>query len=427
MDSRRGFLVALALLAALPPAACSQSHDLVLRGGHVIDPASGISGNLDVAVSGGRIAAVEASIEPGGEGKTLDVSGLLVVPGLVDIHTHLFTTTGIPGAWAGDSSVRPDSFRFRSGVTTMVDAGSSGWRNFEAFRAAVIDRASTRVLALVNIAGNGMESQDAEQGDFNPAEVARLALKHRDVVVGVKSAHFQSPAWTSVDSAVLAGEEASIPVMVDFGRFLPGRPFWELVEEHLRPGDMATHCFRAQVPWVDADGALYPYLERARDRGVKFDVGHGGGSFTFRHAAPAVAQGFYPDSISTDLHAGSMNSAMMDMPTLMSKFLALGMTLEDIVRACTAAPAAQIGRPELGTLAVGSVADIAVLRLDTGDFRFRDVHGGAVDGTQRLAAVLTLKDGEIVWDWNSLSGTDYRDLPRDYGVGDSDVLLVPPR
>ena len=427
MDSRGSFLAALTLAAAFPAVLCGQSHDLVLRGGYVIDPGSGRSGNYDVAVSGGRIVAVEAGLEPGEARLSLDVSGLLVFPGLVDIHTHLFTTTGIAGAWAGDSSVRPDSLSFRSGVTTMVDAGSSGWRNFESFRAAVIDRASTRVLALINIAGNGMVSQDAEQGDFDPREVARLARMHRDVVVGVKSAHFQSAAWTSVDHAVSAGKEAGIPVMVDFGRFLPGRPFWELVEDHLRPGDMATHCFRAQVPWTDADGALHPYLQRARDRGVKFDVGHGGGSFAFRNAAPAVAQGFFPDSISTDLHAGSMNSAMMDMPTLMSKFLALGMALDDVVRACTSSPAKQIGRPDLGTLSVGSVADIAAFRLDTGDFRFRDVHGGALEGTQRLAAVLTLKGGEVVWDWNSLTGTDYRNLPRDYGVGDRDVLLAPPR
>ena len=309
----------------------------------------------------------------------------------------------------------------------MVDAGSSGWRNFEAFRESVIDRAKTRVLAFVNIAGPGMESQEAEQGDFDPSAVASLARKHQDVIVGVKTAHFLSPEWTSVDSAVAAGNEAGIPVMVDFGRFLPERPFWELVEDRLRAGDMATHCFRAVVPWVGADGMLYDYLGRARSRGVKFDVGHGGGSFAFRNAAPAIVQGFFPDSISTDLHAGSMNGAMMDMPTVMSKFLALGMPLEDIVRASTVAPASQVGRPDLGSLSVGSVADVAVLRLDTGDFRFRDVHGGAVSGTQRLAAELTLKDGEVMWDWNARTATDYRSMGAEYGVRAPEVLLVPPQ
>ena len=427
MSAFGSFPLALPLALALwPLAACGQTYDLVLGGGYVLDPDSGFAEALDVAVVDGRIAAVEAGIGPGGARQFIDVSGLIVTPGLVDIHTHLFSTTGRAGAWAGDSSVRPDSFSFRTGVTTMVDAGSSGWRNFASFRASVIDRARTRVLAFVNIAGPGMESQDAEQGDFDPAAVARLARAHGDVVVGVKSAHFQSPRWDSVDSAVAAGREAGIPVMVDFGRFLPGRPFWELVGERLRPGDMATHCFRAQVPWVDGEGKLYPYLAEARARGVRFDVGHGGGSFAFRNAAPAVAQGFFPDSISTDLHGGSMNAAMMDMPTVMSKFLALGMPLANVVRACTSAPADQIGRPDLGRLAVGTVADVAVLRLDTGDYRFRDVHGGAVSGAQRLAAELTLKDGEVVWDWNSRTGTDYRQMETAYGVGSRDVLLVPP-
>jgi len=187
-------------------------------------------------------------------------------------------------------------------VTTMVDAGSSGWRNFEFLRTTVIDRAKTRVLALINIAGLGMITDAVEQADFNPDEVARLARKHRDVVVGVKSAHYQSPDWKSVDQAVAAGRAAGIPIMVDFGYFLPERPYWRLVTEHLRPGDISTHCFRAPAPWVDEKGKLYEYFHKARARGVIFDVGHGGGSFVFRNAVPAVAQGFYPDSISTDLH-----------------------------------------------------------------------------------------------------------------------------
>lgn len=414
------------LLAQCATVAPAQEFDLLLRGGFVIDPANRLHGTRDVAVRDGRIAAVEPSIAPSRASLVLNVGGLYVAPGLVDIHTHLFLTTGTEDAWAGDSSVRPDSFSFRTGVTTMVDAGSAGWRNFETFRRTTIDRARTRVLALINIAGHGMRSEDDEQGDFNPEEVARLAREHSDVVVGVKSAHYWGPEWTSVDSAVAAGRLSGLPVMVDFGWFVRERPFWELVGERLRPGDMATHCFRAPVPWVDASGVLYPYLAQARERGVKFDVGHGGGSFAFRNAAPAIEQGFYPDSISTDLHAGSMNAGMMDLPTVMSKFLALGMPLAEVVRAATVAPAQQIGRPELGHLSVGSVADIAVLRLDTGEFRFRDAYGGACAGTQRIAAELTLKEGEVVWDWNSRTGTDYRDLGAAYGVRDQDVQLTPP-
>ena len=424
----RGFFrVAVPLLLLGGVGARSQTYDTILRGGYVVDPRNGIAGNRDVAIANGRVAAVEPSIDDRQARQVLDITGLFLTPGLVDIHTHLYSTTGIAGAWAGDSSVRPDSFSFRTGVTTMVDAGSAGWRNFEVFRETVIDRVKTRVLAFINIAGRGMESQEAEQADFGPEAVARLAKKHADVVVGVKSAHFQSTEWTSVDNAVAAGRAAEIPVMVDFGLFLEGRPFWELVEERLRPGDLATHCFRAPVPWVDANGKLYPYLTRARARRVKFDVGHGAGSFVFRNAAPAIAQGFYPDSISTDLHGGSMNSAMMDMPNLMSKFLALGMPLNAVVRAATSTPAQLIGHPQLGHLGVGAAADIAVLRLEIGRFRFRDVRGGAIVGNQRLAPEMTLLRGEVVWDRDSRTGTDFRRLAPDYGVTEPEVLQTPPR
>ncbi|MEZ5367308.1 MAG: amidohydrolase/deacetylase family metallohydrolase [Bryobacterales bacterium] len=354
------------------------------------------------------------------------MNGLYVTPGLIDLHVHVFHTTGIAGAWAGDNSVQPDAFSFRTGVTTMVDAGSSGWRNFETFRHTVIDRARTRVFALINIAGFGMITDITEQGDFDPDEVARLAKKHSDVVVGVKSAHYRKPDWDSVENAVKAGTEASIPVMVDFGYFARERPFYELVLEKLRPGDMPTHCFRGPVPWVDANGKVYDYLYKARKRGIKFDVGHGGGSFVFRNAAPAAAAGFFPDSISTDLHTGSMNGAMMDMPTTMSKMLALGMPLEEVIRASTSNPADQIQHSELGRLSVGSVADVAVLRVLNGNFRYRDASGGGVEASQRIFAELTLKDGRVVWDWNSLTGDDYRDKGPTYGVREGHDFVIPP-
>ncbi|MBI3694841.1 MAG: amidohydrolase/deacetylase family metallohydrolase, partial [Acidobacteria bacterium] len=217
--------------------------DLLLKGWHVIDPKNGIDGRMDVAVSDGKIAAVAPDLDASKTKKTIDVKGLYVTPGLVDLHTHVFHTTGIRDAWAGDNSIAPDGFSFRTGVTTMVDAGSSGWRNFETFRHTVIDRVQTRVLALINISGLGMITDIAEQekSDFQPEQVAKLAAKHKDVVVGVKSAHYQKPDWTSVDGAVEAGRLAGIPIMVDFGYFLPERPYWRLVTEHLRPGDISTH------------------------------------------------------------------------------------------------------------------------------------------------------------------------------------------
>jgi dihydroorotase len=416
-----------ALLGVILCSAAVAQSDLILKGGHVIDPKNGVDAQMDVAITGNKITAVAPDIGASQAKKVVDVRGLYVTPGLVDIHTHLFFTTGAGGAWAGDESIQPDAFSFRTGVTTMADAGSAGWRGFETFRHFVIDRAKTRVFAFINISGLGMLTDAAEQekSEFQPEEVARLAKKHRDVVVGVKSAHYQKPDWASVDRAVDAGKLAGIPVMVDFGWFLPERPYWQLVTEHLRPGDITTHCFRAPVPWVDEHGKLYDYLRQARKRGVIFDVGHGGGSFVFRNAVPAVEQGFYPDSISTDLHGGSMNAGMMDMPTTMSKFLAMGEPLVEVIRESTINPAVEIQHSELGHLSVGAVADVAVWELRAGDFGFYDAAGGKLSGKQRLICQLTVRDGKIAWDRNARAAEDYKKLGAEYGVRDVDRIVRP--
>jgi dihydroorotase len=417
------------IVALLAVPAAAQQYDLLLKGGHVIDPRNNIDSLMDVAVTGGRIAAVASAIDASQAKQTIDVRGLYVTPGLVDIHVHLFATTGLKDAWAGDNSVLPDGFSFRTGVTTMVDAGTAGWRNFETFRHTVIDRAQTRVFAMINIAGLGMSTNAAEQvpSEFQPEQVALLAAKHKDVVVGVKSAHYEQPDWISVDRAVEAGKSAGIPVMVDFGSFRQERPYWQLVTEHLRPGDISTHCFRSAVPWVDETNKIYDYLHRARARGVKFDVGHGGGSFVFRNAAPAVTQGFYPDSISTDLHAGSMNAAMMDMTTTMSKFLALGMPLKEVILRSTWNPAQIIRHPEVGHLTVGAFADVAVMRVEKGDFAYADSNGGQLRATQRIMCELTLREGRVAWDWNARTGKDYRTLGPTYGVRPGVDVLVRPK
>ena len=424
----RTYLAALLLLAATAAFAQQAQYDLLLQGGYVIDPRNGISGRRDVAISDGVIAAVAESIDASTADRAVDVSELYITPGLVDLHVHVFSTTNIPDAWAGDNSLQPDVNLLPSGVTTAVDAGSAGWRNFEFFRHTVIDKAQlkTRILALINIAGLGMITDLPEQGDFNAEEVARLAAKHKDVVVGVKSAHYQLADWESVDQALAAGTAADIPVMVDFGYFLPERPFHELVLNRLRPGDMPTHAFRGPVPWVDADGKLYDYLRQARERGIKFDVGHGVGSLVFRNTVPAVQQGFYPDSISTDLHYDSALGGMMDMQTTMSKFLAMGMPLDEVIQASTWNPAQQIHREELGHLTPGAVADIAAFRILESAHRFRDASNGVLEGSQRLFCELTLREGRIVWDWNSITGLDYKSLPPDYGVREGVDRIIPP-
>jgi dihydroorotase len=275
-----------------------------------------------------------------------------------------------------------------------------------------------------------MSSNAAEQvpSEFQPEQVAKLAAKHKDVVVGVKSAHYEHPDWTSVDKAVEAGKLANIPVMIDFGFFLKERPYWQLVTEHLRPGDISTHCFRAPAPWVDSNNKIYDYLNRARARGVKFDVGHGGGSFAFRNAAPATKLGFYPDSISTDLHGDSMNTPMMDLPTTMSKFLAMGMPLKEVILRSSWNPAQMIHHPEVGHLTVGSVADVALLRVVQGDFAYGDSNNGQIRATQRILCDMTLREGRVAFDWNNRAGKDYKTLDPHYGLRpNADFEVLPPK
>ncbi len=421
-------LLLLLSVVALPVAA-QPAYDLLLKGGHVIDPRNGIDGVMDVAVAGGKIAAVRAGIDPAGARQVVDASGLYVTPGLIDLHVHVFATTGVKGAWAGDSSVVPDGFSFRTGVTTMVDAGSSGWRNFEDFKRTVIDRAGTRVLAMLNIAGFGMLTDVPEQNvhDMDAKATADMALRHRDVVVGVKSAHYMGPEWVSVDRAIEAGKAAGVPVMVDFGYFREERPYHQLVTARLRPGDISTHMFRGPVPYMDGSGQVLDYLKQARARGVRFDVGHGGGSFVFRTMVPATRAGFYPDTISTDLHTGSMNAGMTDMLMTMSKFLVAGMPLQKVVQASTDTPAQVIKRPELGHLSVGAEADVALLRVLEGRFGYADGARGTMTGDRRLICELTLRAGRVVWDWNARTGSDYREMPATYGVREVDRVIVPQR
>lgn len=403
------------------------NFDLLLVGGHVIDPANGIDGPRDVAIRNGQIAAVDTTIEPTNARRTIDATGLYVTPGLVDIHVHLYATAGNEGAWGGDNSVLPDGFSFRAGTTTMVDTGSAGWRNLADFRERVLDRFTTRKYALVNIVGLGMTTMTTEQNiyDMDAAACAAVAREHEDVVVGLKTAHYWLPDWTSVDRLIEAGEIADMPVMVDFGFFKRERPYYQLVSEKMRPGDISTHVFRGPVPSVDADGKVMPFMLAARERGILFDTGHGAGSFCFRNAVPCVEQGFYPDSISTDLHRLSMNIGMLDMPTTMSKFLIMGMPLNDVIRLSTVEPARVIGRAEHGTLSVGATADVAVLGLEKGDFGYMDSFGGVLRGNRRLECELTLFGGDVVWDRNGRSGIDWRELPPTYGVRPDEELIFP--
>jgi dihydroorotase len=391
----------------------SQPYDIVLRGGTVFDPKNGINGVVrDVAISGGKIAAVAASIPAAQAKRVVDVSGLYVTPGLIDIHVHVYAGTGVKGSYSGDLSVYPDDHSFRACTTTMVDAGSSGAQNFDDFKQRIIDRARTRVLAFVNIVNRGMGGGPIEQdlADMNVEKTVEVIRANRETIVGIKTAHYAGPEWDPVDRAVAAGNATNTPVMVDFGIFRIERPHWDLVLKHLRPGDIYTHTYLDRVPMLDESGKVRSYLFEARKRGIKFDVGHGGGSFVWKYAVPATRQGFFPDSISTDLHVSSMVGGMKDMVNVMSKMLNLNMPLADVIRASTWSPARQIKREEFGHLTPGAVADVSVLRLDTGKFGFLDIAGKSFDGTQKLGCELTILKGQVMWDLNARAG-DRWDAP----------------
>jgi dihydroorotase len=401
---------------ATPPAASSAKYDLLLKGGHVIDARNSVDAVRDVAIKDGKIALVAASIPAADAGKTIDVAGLYVTPGLIDIHAHVYTGTGERNSYAGDNSVAPDGFTFRVGVTTVADAGGSGWRNFEDFKDRIIDRSRTRVLAFLNIVGNGMRGGkfESDQADMDAQAAAAMALKHKGTIIGIKTAHYTGPEWTPVEHAVEAGTAAGIPVMVDFGNNHPDtRPLADLLTKKLRPGDIYTHMYSGLRNEL-VDGKPNPGMIEGRKRGVIFDVGHGGGSFAWRVAMPMVKAGFIPDSISTDLHISSMNAGMKDMLNVMDKCLAMGIPLPQVIAQSTWHPAREIKQEALGHLGTGAIADIAVLRLEKGRYGFLDMFGAKLTGTQRLTAEMTLKDGKIVYELNGLGRPEWTTLPADY-------------
>ncbi len=409
---KRFILLLLFLLPLLNLQA--QKLDILLKGGHLIDSKNSMDGPMDVGIRDGKIAEVAKNISEKGAEKVINVSGLYVTPGLLDMHVHVFMGNE-PGAYIanGTTSVMPDGYTFRAGVTTVVDAGSSGWRNFPLFKEQTIDKAKTRVLALLNIVGTGMRSRFEEQdvSDMNPVMTA-LSIKklYPDILVGIKAAHYWGD-FTQVDLAVEAGKLAGVPVMVDFGEHDPPNSIEALFMEHLRPGDIFTHTYShgptQRETIVDEDGKLKPFILKAQQRGIVFDLGHGGGAFTWRQAVPATQQGFKADVVSTDLHTQSMNAGMKDLSNVLSKFMALGVSLPDAISRATWAPAQVIGRQDLGHLSVGAEADVAVFNLRDGDFGFLDVRRMKIKGKSKLQTELTIRAGKVVWDLNGLAAMDF--------------------
>jgi dihydroorotase len=403
--------VNLLLLIAFACTTAKAQYSILIKGGHVIDPKNNIDAVMDIAVTGDSIAKVAANIDPSTAQKVINATGLYVTPGLLDIHTHNFMGT-TPNRYLNNSyeAVAPDGFTFRCGVTTVVDAGSSGWRNFEQFNEQTIKHSKTRVLAFINIVGGGMRGGAFEQDltDMDTKMTALTIRQYRNLIVGIKVAHYEGPEWIPVDRAVAAGKLMDKPVMIDFGGSNPPLSLEELFMQHLRPGDIFTHAYaqvRGRMSIVDENGKLRPFVLEARKKGIIFDVGHGGSSFSYAQALPALKAGFFPNTISTDIHTGSMNGAMKDQLNVMSKFLNMGMGMPALIKSVTSEAASAIRHEELGNLSEHGVADIAILNIEKGKFGFTDNTGFRQEGTQKLICELTIRAGKVVYDLNGLANS----------------------
>ncbi len=397
------FSVCLVLLSIT---AHSQQYDLLIRNGRVIDPKNNINAKMDVAIKDGKIAKVASKIPADQASKVVDAEGLIVAPGLIDIHTHVFVGDKPETFADGFLSVSPDDFTLKAGVTTVVDAGTSGWRNFPEFKEHVIDKSKTRILAFLNIAGNGMSGSPAEEDvtDMDAFMTSLVVKKNPDIIVGVKIGHYEGSDWAPFDRALDAAARSNTPLFVEC--HLPQYSLEDQLKK-MRPGDIITHSYEnieERAPVTDSLGNLRPYVIAAQKRGILFDLGHGGAGFWFSVAIPAYKQGLAPNSFGSDLHRFSMNAGMKDMMNIMSKYMAIGMSLEDVIERGSWNAAKSIHKNDLGNLSEGNVADIAVIRVREGHFGFIDAGGNVIQGTKKLEAELTVRNGKIVWDLNGISG-----------------------
>ncbi len=403
----------------------TRPYSIVIKGGHVIDPKNDLNEPMDVAIQAAvrlrdgqpaqraRIALVAKNIDTAMAVQVVNATGMYVVPGLIDIHTHVFYGPHRENYLSnGSIAVVPDGHTFKAGITTVVDAGGAGWKSFDLFKKNIIDLSQTRVLSFLNIVGEGMRGGQYEQdlNDMDAKKTAEKALANKDHVVGFKLAHFAEPDWTPIERIVEAGKIADMPVMIDFGG---GKlSIEELFTNYLRPGDIYTHMYTELArrdPVVDFETRqLRPFVLPAQKKGIIFDVGFGSGSFDFRQAIPSIKAGFYPNTMGTDLHAESVVGSMKDELNMMGIFLAMGMDIPSIIKAATWGSAQAIKREDLGNLSVGGIADIAILSMRKGSFGFRDIAGNRQNGTQKFECEMTIRDGRIVYDLNATATTPVR-------------------
>jgi dihydroorotase len=368
--------------------------DTLIAGGHVIDPANSRSGIADVAIKGGQIAEVSIGIAPVRAASVIEAAGQYVTPGLIDLHTHVYWGVTYWG-------IEPDPVAARSGVTTWLDVGSAGGYTFPAFRRWVAEPAKSRVFALLNLSSIGLVAPTWELSnlDYCDIELGQMIVEaNRDLILGIKARiDAFTTRGTGIAPLVKARELADVvdlPLMVHIGTSPPALA--EIVD-CLRPGDILTHCFTGQPnKVVDERGAVLPSIKDLHDRGLILDIGHGAGSFSFITAEQMLGQGILPDVISTDIHQLAIQGPCYDMPVTLSKFLNLGMSIEQVIACATVNPAVAMRKPELGTLNVGAPADVAMFRLEDGEFTFQDIHLNERAGGKLLVNTMTMIDGDVL-------------------------------
>lgn len=381
-------------------------YDVLLKNGTLIDPGNNINSRSDIAISSTKIAKISKSIDESTSKLTIDARDLIICPGLIDIHAHSF------GYW---NAIFPDEMCLPYGTTTMLDAGGPGWKTFDIMKDNVIRKSITRVFTLLNIVGSGM-IMDGEQNvsDMDVEATAEKIKERKDMIVGVKVAHFEANSWEAIKRGKSAAEKSGTFMMVDQNP-ISGRNMEELLDKYMSSRDILTHVYAWGKPILDKNKKVYEYFFDARKKGIIFDLGHGAGSFSFSMAKPAIDQGFLPDTISTDHHRESLLSNHSNMPNCMSKMMALGISLEDVIKKSTLFPSEILNRPDLGHIGEGSEADVAILKIKQGNFGLID---NGLTGNRKLMSSeiienqLTIKSGKVVWDKEGISFEGYESTPK---------------
>ena len=399
-------------------------YELLLQGGIVVDPASGLQAKKDIAVSDEKIAAIDDKIPENAAAKVIDLTGLIITPGLIDFHCHLYPY--FPVTPEGLYCINPDAHLFQSGITAAVDTGTCGPRDFIYFKEQILDTARARIFAFVNIADRGMLEFECESNPkhFVPEIAAAIVKSYPQQVLGVKTAHYwvgkpfdaEHPPWASIDATIQAAEASHSRALIDFQPTLPERNYPDLILKKMRPGDIHTHMYAQQFPVLDDDGNISDFLWQAKERGILFDLGHGSGSFWYRNAIPAFKQGYLPDTLSTDLYMNNITGPVFGLTHIMSKYLSIGMELIEVIRRVTINPAKIIGCDDIGRLSVGSTADVAALKILDGDFGFPDAGGARMRGNKRIECAMTIRKGEIVYDPDARALPDWETAPAAYWV-----------